>query len=172
VLFFFIPFVESPKWTALSSEMGYDVVEPVKEIDMKRRDWVAGVCLLLGLAAIAYVMLPPSPVMLRDLDAAKTSIEANGFRCASDRADGLPSTGFLVSRDELPWYTANGLCKAGLIGPNWKGKVWVCKHIEELPGITPENAIVFHWGGVVAFGDREVLSEIERSLRRNSRSGV
>jgi hypothetical protein len=139
---------------------------------MRRRDWIAGFCVVLGLALIVYLMMPPDPVVLRDLDTAKTSIEAEGFHCSTGRADDLPGNGFLVSREELPWQTANLLCKAGPMGPEWKGKVWVCQRVKEIGNIAPENAIVSDWGGVVAFGDREVLSEIENSLRRSRRVGV
>ena len=96
---------------------------------MKRTDWIMGTSVVAVLLLIVWLLWPPPAVSFDDLDQARASIAAEGFHCVSDRADGCIGSGFVVSREEATFGQVNLLCKAGPLGPGWKGKVWVRSHV-------------------------------------------
>jgi hypothetical protein len=99
------------------------------------------------------------------------NIKAEGFHCTSDRADGRVGNGFLVSRDVITSSEACRLYKAGRPGQEWKGKVWLT-HIStedwQLPA-APDDANTRSWGNIRAFGDNDLLNEIESALNARAR---
>lgn len=96
------------------------------------------------------------------LQEAKTKLATLGFHCTTDCADGQLSCGFLLSRTSTSWSDVCKLRKSGVMGPEWQGKVWVTLNptVWQLESI-PDHAGVRVWGAVVAFGDDELLREIE-----------
>lgn len=124
----------------------------------------AGAVVVFATAGLAYVARQHEITFLHLRDA-KVSLLSAGFHCTSDRADGLLSTGFLISRQSISWSDAGSLRKVGPMGAEWKGKVWVTFtrndwRLESLP----EQAGMRVWGTVVAYGDEDLLSELDESL--------
>lgn len=105
-------------------------------------------------------------IAFNKLDEARTTLRSLGYFCISDRSDGIIGTGFLVCRKELHWVEACSLSKVGKFGPEWRGRVWfavIDDNNLELCGIPdwPGSRV---WGNVVAFGDADLLDEIEGHL--------
>jgi hypothetical protein len=128
--------------------------------------WVlaAGAVVVLTTAGLAYVGKQHEITFLHLSDAQAHFLGA-GFHCTSDRADGTLATGFLISRQSLSWSEAGTLCKVGPMGPEWTGKVWVTFNSKHWSlASLPENAGMRVWGTVIAYGDEELLSEIDQSL--------
>lgn len=123
-----------------------------------------GAVLLTALAGAAFVC-KHDEVSFGRLHEAKARLAALGYHIVSDSANGQISTGFLISRNAVAWNEAGTLCKSGRMGPEWRGKVWVTLNPEiwQLHTV-PEEAGVRVWGAVVAFGDDELLQEIEAGL--------
>ncbi len=133
---------------------------------MKRREWIAGVTSLALLAAVAWFLMPQREVTFSTVREASVRIAAQGFQCTSDRIDGMLDHGFLVTRDETSWQAVNVVAKAGPMGPEWKGKVWVSGVVPNQIWNMPEGASAKMWGGVYAYGDGDFLAEIEIALQR------
>jgi hypothetical protein len=133
---------------------------------MKRRDWLTGLGLIAFLTLLAVFFFPAPDLKITDVQQAAASIKKSGFHCVSDRADGRIEDGFVVSRKKTTWEEANGLCKVGPMTPAWKGKVWVGAYKPERNWTIPDDALARIWGGVYAFGDRELLAAIEDALRK------
>lgn len=132
---------------------------------MKRTDWIAGLAVLGMLLLITWLLLPPRAINFEGLDDACATIAARGFHCASDCADGRIDAGFLVSREETTPESVNQLCKAGPMGPEWKGKVWIRSYSPERVWTMPDDAHARIWGHVCVFGDGEFLAELEGTLQ-------
>jgi hypothetical protein len=128
--------------------------------------WPLSAALVLVGAAFLNSCLAEHAVAFKEVDEAWTSVRSAGFECASDRANADAANGFLVSRSPVTFEEICHFCKAGPMGPDWKGKVWVTMR-EGLQG-TPEGAGVRIWGRLIAFGDNELLDEIEHSLKQRS----
>jgi hypothetical protein len=97
-----------------------------------------------------------------NLAEAKATMSNAGCLCLSDREDGVMGSGFLLSREFYPWNKACLLCKIGPMGPEWEGKVWVTSNTPDWKlASLPDNAGVRMWGEVIAFGDEQMLREIE-----------
>jgi hypothetical protein len=125
----------------------------------------------IGLLFFFLVYFNP-PVTFHDLKQASNELKDAGFICTSDRADGKSINGFIVSRKAIPWEDSNSMWKAGPMGSDWKGKVWISKHSSEMPlETTPNDQAPRIWGNVLAFGDQEFLDEIEGALKRTRRFG-
>jgi len=132
---------------------------------MKRARWI-----FLGAFALFLLLrlfFPTPTITFHDVKEASNSIQAVGFRCTSDRVDGIVASGFMVTEEDATWKDANNLCKSGPMGPEWKGKVWVSLvPAHGTYGTIPENAPTRSWGGVVAFGDAKLLDQLENTLQR------
>jgi hypothetical protein len=126
---------------------------------------------LLAAIVVVFVFLwfafpAPRPIVFANVTEASVNIKAAGFHCTSDRNDGIIQSGFLITTEEANWKVANDLCKVGKMGPDWKGKVWI-----SYSGLTgtlcnvPDDATTRTWGGVCAFGDSNLLDQIEGTLR-------
>jgi hypothetical protein len=132
---------------------------------MQRKDWLIGITALALLLLVAWFLVPKSPTSFVSVHDASRRIAAAGFRCTGDRADGQLDNGFLVTREEIKWEDVAVLRKAGPIDEQWKGKVWVAYHSARQIYSVPDQAEVRLWGSVCAFGDGELLAEIEGALR-------
>jgi hypothetical protein len=139
---------------------------------MKRREWIAGIAVLALLGATAWLLMPRPDVAFVTVRQASGSITAEGFRCTSDRADGQLENGFLVTREETNWREVNVLPKAGPMGPEWKGKVWITGVVPNQIWNMPDGAAAKLWGGVYAYGDGAFLAEIEGALQRGGRPQI
>ena len=119
----------------------------------------AAVCMALVASVLFF---NHHEVTFRRLADVKTALAAAGYHCISDSAGGDISCGFLISRDAITWNEAGTLCKSGPMGRQWQGKVWVtinpdCWRLQSIP----DQAGTRVWGAVVAFGDDELLREID-----------
>ena len=77
---------------------------------MKKRIGTIGFASIVVLALVArFLVTQETPVVFEDLKDALNSIKAQGFHCTTDREDGQMSSGFVVSREELPWEEVNSL---------------------------------------------------------------
>ena len=124
----------------------------------------SGPILLVALMSGAYLVRQPVTAFTQ-LPDAKARLLAAGFLCTTDSIHGKSGTGFLVSREPVSWGEAGSLCKAGEMGPRWKGKVWVTQSPRNYYLLTiPDDAGTRVWGDVLAFGDANLLSEIEDAL--------
>jgi hypothetical protein len=131
---------------------------------MRLKGWLICTTVLLTLTGYA-VYAKPHGVSFQTLPEAKAKLDAAGFPCIADSSDGKLGTGFVVSREVTSWLEAGALCKAGPLGPEWKGKVWVGfnPHYYNLETI-PDGAGVRIWGEIIAFGDADFLSQIDDAL--------
>src|SRR5437879_1401988 len=84
----------------------------------------AGTTTVLGVGSLAYIA-KRHDITFDHLRDAKSALVAAGYHCTSDCANGRLSSGFLLSREDVSWSDASKLCKVGVMGPEWKGKVWV-----------------------------------------------
>jgi hypothetical protein len=128
--------------------------------------WViaAGAVVVLSTAGLAHVAKQHEITFLHLRDAQARLLGA-GFHCTSDRADGKLATGFLISRESVTSTQVGTLCKVGPMGPAWKGKVWVTFNSKDWQlSSLPEHAGVRVWGTVIAYGDEDLLSELDDSL--------
>ncbi len=128
--------------------------------------WIltAGAVIVLATSGLAF-FAKQHEITFEHLRDAQTRLLGAGFYCTSDRADGALSTGFLISRQWVSCTEASTLCKARPIGPDWKGKVWVTFSSDAWRLATlPEHAGHRVWGTVIAYGDEELLSELDESL--------
>jgi hypothetical protein len=92
-------------------------------------------------------------------------LRARGYHCIGDRHDGKIEGSFIVSRDRLTWNDVASMYMAGPMGPNWKGRAWVIRKSATARQYTsPGDAMPRVWGSLWAFGDEELLDEIEQSL--------
>jgi hypothetical protein len=128
------------------------------------KGWLAGASILLAMMSLA-VITKQSVVTFHHLKDAHARFSAAGFFCTSDRSNGRVGSGFLISRERVSWNEAGTLKKTGNMGPEWKGKVWVTfsPSYWQLETI-PNHAGTRSWGDVVAFGDQELLSELDSVL--------
>ena len=100
-----------------------------------------------------------------DLRHARQSIEDAGYHCVGDVANGQTLSGFVVSRTPIPWEVANDMRKAGPMGKEWTGRAWITREARLVPTTTtPGDSAPRVWGNVLAFGDQELLDEIEKRL--------
>jgi len=131
---------------------------------MKRWKVCAGAAILLVLTGVLYSARPHEVAFSR-LHDAKARLARLGLHCTTDCADGKLSCGFMLSRSSSTWMDVCQLRKSGEMGPEWQGRVWVTLNPKawQLESI-PEHAGVRVWGAVVAFGDDELLREIESAL--------
>jgi hypothetical protein len=133
-------------------------------MSMNWKSWTMTMGTLLLLAGVAF--WSRSQVLSFDhLDDVKSRVHAVGYYCAADVADERVCSGFLISREPVSVDDAGSLCKAGRMGPEWRGRVWVtispsCWQLQTVP----DGAEVRRWGAIIAFGDGELLSEIDRTL--------
>jgi len=120
----------------------------------------------LGLAGfvvclVVVAVYAPWRLAFRNLEDAATKVRAAGFFVSGDRADGVIENGFVVTPRPIPPMDVNLLLKAGKMGPVWKDKVWVTR----IPHPTvPDDAVPHAWGDVIAFGDSQLLDQIESKL--------
>lgn len=134
---------------------------------MTRKRWIHVAALALVFAFLFWAFSAPQPITFADLPDASVSITAAGFHCTSDRSDGQIQQGFLVTTDKSDWKVANNLCKIGNMGDEWKGKVWVTfTNANGELCLVPDDASPRFWGKVLAFGDADLLNQIEGTLRR------
>jgi hypothetical protein len=134
---------------------------------MKLAHWLGlvGLAFFLGLIA---VLMQRRPLDFQNLDEAAAKAKEVGFFVMSDRADGIIEVGFLVTPDPANTTDANNLFKIGKMGPEWNKKVWVTRtsRLSNLVAIS-DGAVLHYWGNVVAFGDSQMLDELEAKLRCN-----
>jgi hypothetical protein len=123
----------------------------------------AGVVVLSALAGIAYCA-KQEDITFSGLRDAHTRMASAGFRCVTDRADGIVCTGFLISRQEVTWSDVGSLNKS-VMSPAWQGKVWVTVTNENWQiAMPPEEMGMRMWGNIVAYGDEALLREIDAAL--------
>jgi hypothetical protein len=104
-----------------------------------------------------------------DLPEARTRLQAAGFHCISDEPGAGNMAGFLVSRKPATREEAARLCKGGRMTAAWAGKAWVTVTAPHWAlADVPEGAGVRAWGNMVAFGDEEVLRQLDELLAPNS----
>lgn len=134
---------------------------------MKRNRWIVAIVGVAAFLGICWALTPPPPIVFPNVQEACVRVTAAGFHCTSDREDGVTANGFLVTQEETDWRVVNVLWKIGKMGPEWKGKVWVTFSTDQLAlcGI-PNGAASRSWGVVCAYGDADLLNQIECSLRR------
>jgi hypothetical protein len=132
---------------------------------MSRLRWLLLPCAIL--AVLTVTLAWPRPITFGDLEQAQDQIAHGGYCCTSDRQDGQVQFGFMVTRVPTDWTSVAETMKVGALGPNWRGKVWIARISSsyQLASI-PEATGARIWGSVIAFGDSELLAEIEQSLWR------
>src|ERR1051325_7405970 len=130
----------------------------------KWRPWAAGVGVLLLLTGLSF-WCKQDAVTFQHLRDAQARLLSAGFHCTSDVQAGRIGTGFLISRDQVGWSDVATLPKSGVMGPRWQGKVWVTTNPDDLQLQTiPDDADTRVWGDVIAFGDAELLDELDHAL--------
>lgn len=133
---------------------------------MKRLAYTCSAVVVL-LIAVRWYLSAYTPISFNDLPDAVSCIRVAGFHVTSDRIDGEIQTGFLVTAEQATWKDANDLVKVNKIGPEWKGKVWVTIIGETgAHGVVPEEANARTWGRVCAYGDKDLLNQVEYALQR------
>jgi hypothetical protein len=136
---------------------------------MNRHQWLTGVLGLASLAIAVWLVAPARTVSFDKLADACDGIRAHGFHCRSDYQDGnVHGSGFMVSRQPATWQEANRLFKNGTMSAAWRGKVWVTDLDPELSYFLPDDASVRYWGRICAFGDEELLAEMEAALQQRT----
>lgn len=134
---------------------------------MKRNRWIIAIAGVVAFLVMCWLLNSPSPIVFPNVQEACVNVTAAGFHCTSDREDGVVAHGFLITQDETDWQAANNLCKIGKMGPEWKGKVWVTyTNNNGAICVLPDDASSRLWGSVCAFGDADLLNQIESTLRR------
>ena len=120
--------------------------------------------LMLLSGAVAHFTRGPEVTFARIQDA-KCKLASLGLHITTDGANGHLSCGFMLSRNAATWTDVCLLRKNGAMGPEWHGRVWVTLNpsVWQLESV-PERAGVRVWGSVVAFGDDDLLREIEACL--------
>lgn len=122
------------------------------------------VATMLAAAALAgYLIDGNRGPSFDNLQQACSLVRTAGFFCVSDRADGTVDNSFIVSREPMTWEDAGHIRMSGPMGPRWKGCVWI---IRSMPftdlWTTPGDTEPRVWGKLWAFGDDDLLNEIER----------
>src|SRR5436190_20144760 len=88
--------------------------------------WAAGTCVLLAALGVS-LKFKHQGITFHQLRDAHARVLSAGFCCASDSRAGHVGTGFLISRGQVEWGDVVTLCKSGMMGPEWRGKVWIIK---------------------------------------------
>ncbi|HZZ78598.1 MAG TPA: hypothetical protein VFE62_08770 [Gemmataceae bacterium] len=128
---------------------------------MWRCSLAAGGIVLFALVGVTWYA-GRETVNFQNLTEAKTFLTSAGFACYSDHVDGDIGTGFLISREPVTTGEVSLLCKVGPMGSKWRGKAWVTFISKDWRlASLPDGAAVREWGGVFAFGDEEVLREVD-----------
>jgi hypothetical protein len=131
---------------------------------MNWKTCLASGTVLLVMMSVAHYF-KPRPVAARSIQDLHAELIAAGFTCTSDRSDGRIETGLLVSRDSLSTEEVNRLSKASTEGPGWRGKVWVTHTRPDWQlQIPSRDENVRRWGGIVAFGDEQLVRDIDALL--------
>ena len=126
-----------------------------------------GVLTIVAVCLVFRALLAPGQIAFQDLGEASRCVKAAGYCITSDRIDGVIQSGFMVTTEEATWEDANGLCKIGAMGPEWKGRVWVTQLAPAFYlGTMPDGAKPRTWGDVCAFGDPVLLEQLEDKLQR------
>ncbi len=128
---------------------------------MKFKVWVAGAAVVLAFAGVSFYF-KPHDVAFNGLHDAQAKLAALGYHCTSDAQNGQIGVGFMISREAIAWHDVGTLNKSRGMGPQWHGKVWVTLNPQywRLEAV-PEETGVRVWGSVIAYGDDEVLNEID-----------
>src|SRR5262245_43983368 len=131
---------------------------------MNRR-WIVASCVTLALLTALCLGMRQHAIAFQSLDQAKARLLAAGFQCSSDSSHGNTTTGFMISRESISAEEICGICKAGDLGPQWKGRVWVTLNPDswQIHSI-PDHADTRVWGSVIAFGDGAFLTEVDDVL--------
>ncbi|MSU78354.1 MAG: hypothetical protein EXS16_09685 [Gemmataceae bacterium] len=76
----------------------------------------------------------------------------------------------MISRKPLAWEDVNEVPKVRPMRLEWQGKVWVTSHMNlQYPQVTiPDKAKLHIWGTMFAFGDEDIISELEHELDMNA----
>jgi hypothetical protein len=131
---------------------------------MKLMAWVSG-SVLLGVLLGFHFYARQASATFHHMDEVKARLAAAGFICTVDSTNGTSGSGFLISRESVSWSEVGVLCKAGAMGPEWVGKVWVTMNPAHFNLVTlPDQAAMRAWGEVVAFGDDQLLQDIDAAL--------
>jgi hypothetical protein len=136
----------------------------IGEAMTRRKRWSLGLFGIIGSVSVAVLLLDQNRACaFESLQHAHVQIVQAGYRCVSDREDGQLQYSFVVSRDALTRADVVAMRKTGPMGPEWSGRVWIVapvpdSAIETAPGDVPPRV----WGRVWAFGDANLLDEIER----------
>ena len=126
---------------------------------------ILGGAMIVLVAGSVAALVKRQSVGFEGLDAAKSDLRAAGYYCVADSADGRYCGGFMVTREMVSSDAVNSMRKVGEMGPAWKGKVWVTLN----PGywrleLIPDDAATRTWGNVIAFGDADLLQELDSIL--------
>jgi hypothetical protein len=132
---------------------------------MKSWKVCAGALALILLSTAVGLFTRSPEVAFERIQDAQSKLASLGLHVTTDSADGQLSCGFMLSRTSATWTDVCSLRKNGAMGPEWRGRVWVTLNptVWQLESV-PERAGVRVWGSVVAFGDDELLREIEAAL--------
>jgi hypothetical protein len=132
---------------------------------MKYWKGCAGALALMLLCGALNLFTRAPEVNFERIQDAQSKLASLGLHVTTDGAGGQLSCGFLLSRNAATWTDVCMLRKNGAMGPEWRGRVWVTlsPSVWQLESV-PERAGVRVWGSVVAFGDDELLREIEAAL--------
>jgi hypothetical protein len=113
-----------------------------------------------GLDAVRNKVAP-----VRDLPEARSRLEAAGFHCVSDEPAAGNMAGFQVSRTPSSRDEVVLLRKSGPMTAAWKGKAWITVTAPHWNlAAVPEGAAVRIWGHVIAFGDENLVGELDQVL--------
>jgi hypothetical protein len=125
---------------------------------------IVGATVICGLAAVGLYERETG-VTFANLAEAKARLDETGFYCTPDSADGRLATGFLLSREPVTWSQVGSLRKIGPMGREWQGKAWVTfsAPVWQLQTL-PEKAGLRVWGHVLAFGDDQLLRDVDGCL--------
>jgi hypothetical protein len=128
-----------------------------------------GGSLVCAVLATSGYWIGTESATFNDLNESYAVIAEHGFHCRSDRHDGRIASGYMVSRDPMTWADVNEVPKVGPMGAEWRGKVWVTSQMNmQCPQLAiPDKAKLHLWGSLYAFGDEDLISEIEQDVQPN-----
>jgi hypothetical protein len=137
-------------------------MNPIRQMQIRA---YIGAAVLAVLIAFLGSLLHRRATSFESLAQGYEMLRARGYHCIGDRHDGKIHGSFIVSRDRLTWNDVASMYMCGPIGPRWKGRAWVIRTAPTAIQYTsPGDAAPRVWGSLWAFGDEELLDEIEQSL--------
>jgi len=128
-----------------------------------RKRWsLATFGIVCGISVVGLLLDFRCACAFENLQQAHESITRVGYHCVGDREDGQLQYSFVVSRMPITRADVVGMRKVGAMGSTWKGRIWIVAPSSDVPLLTAPGEVPPRvWGRVLAFGDADLLDEIE-----------